>query len=58
MEEKLGIDVLVLVDYWVVVVGIIFIVNKDIGVKDISMENLKKLFIGEIKNWSEVGGKD
>ena len=26
--------------------------------KDISMEKPEKLFTGEIKNWSEVGGKD
>ncbi|MEG0628738.1 MAG: substrate-binding domain-containing protein, partial [Enterococcus sp.] len=38
--------------------GITPIVNKGVGIKDISLENLRKIFLGEIKNWKEVGGKD
>lgn len=57
-EEKSGIDASKLVDHRVAVVGITPIVNKGIGISDISMENLRKIFLGEIKNWKEIGGND
>jgi len=34
------------------------IVNRDNPIKNLSKEQLKKVFSGEIKNWSELGGKD
>ncbi|MDH6365613.1 phosphate transport system substrate-binding protein [Enterococcus sp. PF1-24] len=57
-EEKNGIDAEALVDHRVAVVGITPVVNKKVGVSDISLTDLKKIFLGEITNWQELGGKD
>jgi phosphate transport system substrate-binding protein len=38
--------------------GIIVIVNKDNPVQDLSLDEVKKIFTGEITNWKDVGGED
>ncbi|MBO0476348.1 phosphate ABC transporter substrate-binding protein PstS family protein [Vagococcus sp. DIV0080] len=57
-EEKEGIKSDELVDHQIAVVGLTPIVNKEVGVTDISKEDLKKIFTGEITNWKEVGGRN
>lgn len=38
--------------------GIAIIVNRNNQVKDISKENIAKIFSGEITNWNQIGGTD
>ncbi len=38
--------------------GFVFFVNKDNPVDSISMEDLVKIYTGEITNWKELGGND
>lgn len=45
-------------EYVIALDGIAIIVHKDNPVNDLSQEYIKKIFAGEITNWSELGGED
>lgn len=57
-ENQKGIKAENIVDHQVAVVGITPVVNKGTGVKNISLENLRKIFTGKITNWKQLGGKN
>ncbi|MEA4988408.1 MAG: phosphate ABC transporter substrate-binding protein [Anaerovorax sp.] len=38
--------------------GVAVVVNPDCTVKDLTLEQIQKIYTGEIKNWKEVGGDD
>ena len=38
--------------------GISVVINKDNPVNELSIEQISKIFTGEVTNWSEVGGND
>lgn len=57
-EEKTGINAKELIDHKVAVVGTTPIVNKEVGLTDISLSDLKQVFTGKVTNWKEIGGND
>ncbi len=47
-----------LTDNRVAVVGMAPVVNKDVPLDNISMDDLRGIFTGQITNWSQIGGPD
>ena len=57
-ETQKGIDAKKLQNHLVAVVGIVPIVNKSAGVKNLTKQQLSDIFTGKITNWKQVGGKN
>ncbi|MEM7590597.1 MAG: substrate-binding domain-containing protein [Cyanobacteria bacterium P01_A01_bin.83] len=38
--------------------GIVFYTNKSLGIKSLSLEQMRDIYFGKITNWKQVGGKD
>lgn len=45
-------------EYVIAMDGVAVVVNKDVGVKDLTLDQIKKIYTGKITNWSELGGSD
>lgn len=57
-SEKTGIKAKKLVDHKVAVVGITPVVNKKVGIKNLSIAQLRGIFTGRITNWRQLGGQN
>ena len=57
-ETQKGIDAKKMQNHLVAVVGIVPIVNKSAGVKNLTRQQLSDIFTGKITNWKQVGGKN
>ncbi|MFS0787351.1 phosphate ABC transporter substrate-binding protein [Shouchella sp. 1P09AA] len=57
-EEKDDIDASNLVDHRIAVVGMGPAAHPEVGVDDLSTEDMIDIFTGEVTNWSEIGGAD
>lgn len=53
-DEKSG----VAKEYMIAKDGIAVVVNKDVKVEDLTLEQIRKIYTGRIKNWRDVGGDD
>lgn len=53
--KKLGID---LKEVIIAFDGITVVVNKENPIKNLTKEQIRKIFIGEVTNWKELGGND
>lgn len=57
-EQQSGVKAHKLVDHQVAVVGIVPVVNKDVGVTNVSMTQLQQIFTGKLTNWRQLGGRN
>lgn len=57
-ETQKGIDAKKLQNHLVAVVGIVPIVSKSAGVKNLTRQQLSDIFTGKITNWKQAGGKN
>lgn len=55
-KVKEAADLKKITDNKVCIVGMGPIVNKDVAVDDLTIEQLRQIFTGEVTNWSQVGG--
>lgn len=51
-------DIAKIADNKVCVVGMGPVVNASVSIDDITLDNLKKIFTGQVTNWNQVGGSD